>query len=181
MLDSGDDSGQVARSSRRTDIYALAITAWEILAGTRPYASMTSNQHQMEKEVLKGVRPPMDKLPVGTPQHIQNMISDCWSGGNQYILAVPHIAFAPHPTGFLSIRYNTCSLPNLTKVTKTYSLTCTVFTCLQSVMSDGPHQNVLSHSIMNTNACSRTNLTFSFRIDGPVKPFLPTCTIFWWS
>ena len=181
MLDSGDDSGQVARSSRRTDIYALAITAWEILAGTRPYASMTSNQHQMEKEVLKGVRPPMDKLPVGTPQHIQNMISDCWSGGKQYTSS-QHPIYRDTPSNFLFRYVRTQILyPTLATLTTSYSLTCTVFTCQQFVMSDGPHQNVLSHSIMNTNACTRTSLTSSFLIDGPVKPFSPTCTICWWS
>ena len=79
MLDLEDGSGQVANASRRTDVYALAITAWEILVCMRPFENVSvGNQHQLEKEILKGLRPLLTQLPVDTPKRIQQMITDCW-------------------------------------------------------------------------------------------------------
>ena len=77
MLDLEDGSGQVAGASRRTDVYAFAITAWEILVGARPFEN-TSNQHQLEKDILRGERPLLTRLPVATPDRIKEMIIDCW-------------------------------------------------------------------------------------------------------
>ena len=78
MLDLEDGSDHVACASRRTDMHAFAITAWEILVGARPFENVT-NQHLLEKDILRGKRPPLGRLPVGTPDRIKEMITDCWS------------------------------------------------------------------------------------------------------
>ena len=77
MFDLEDGSDQVASASRRTDVYALAVTAWEILVGVRPFVNM-NNQHQLEREILKGKRPLPEQLPIATPDRIKEMITDCW-------------------------------------------------------------------------------------------------------
>ena len=77
MLDLEDGSDQVASASRRTDMHAFAITAWEILVGVRPFENVV-NQHLLEKDILRGKRPPISRLPVGTPDRIKDMITDCW-------------------------------------------------------------------------------------------------------
>ena len=82
-------------------MYAFAMTAWEILTGKvqstrcllcagpspsnyfrafvfqRPFETMT-NQHQLEREVLNGTRPPLEDLPLNTPPSVRQLISDCW-------------------------------------------------------------------------------------------------------
>ena len=79
MLDLEDGSGKVASASRRTDMYALAVTTWEILVSMRPFENVSvSNQHQLEREILRGTRPPLTQLPVDTPMRVQQMIIDCW-------------------------------------------------------------------------------------------------------
>jgi len=61
-----DEGDGVARASRRTDIYAFAIMAWEILANKRPFENIKT-ERALEKAVLNGDRPPMDVLPRCAP------------------------------------------------------------------------------------------------------------------
>ena len=77
-----DGSGKVARASRKTDVYAFSITAWEVLAGQRPFEQLGAEGRVM-MEVLKGERPSLNSLPIGTPPHIKQMIVDCWSKDRQ--------------------------------------------------------------------------------------------------
>ena len=72
MHDMEDGSGKVARASRKTDVYAFSITAWEVLAGQQLGA-----EGRVMMEVLKGERPSLNSLPIGTPPHIKQMIVDC--------------------------------------------------------------------------------------------------------
>ena len=78
MLDAEDGSGNVARASRSTDVYALAVMTWEILSGQLPFDNMKTPLALSTAVVRDGTRPPLDKLPVDTPKHIRQMIADCW-------------------------------------------------------------------------------------------------------
>ena len=80
-----DEPEKVARASRRTDVYAFAITAWEVLAGQRPFEQQfRGNEARMVNEVVaKDTRPSMDSLPIGVPPNIRQMMEDCWSKDRQ--------------------------------------------------------------------------------------------------
>jgi hypothetical protein len=94
----------VAVASRRTDMYAFAVTAWEILAckvqftcarsawltftppsspvsllcQKRPFDT-AKNQHKLEREVLSGTRPDLNDLPHNTSKNMRQLITDCWA------------------------------------------------------------------------------------------------------
>lgn len=68
----------IARPSRKTDIYAFGVLAWEILAQSQPFPNITVNEF-LSIEVHKGTRPELANLPADTPSEIQNMIVSCWS------------------------------------------------------------------------------------------------------
>jgi serine/threonine protein kinase len=67
----------VANPSRKTDMYAFGILAWEVLSGERPFLNITS-QPTLCSKVHQGVRPPISSLPKETPPIIISMIESCW-------------------------------------------------------------------------------------------------------
>ena len=74
----GKPSG-VARASRSSDAYALGIIMHEILTRKKPFEEMKTFK-KLSKKVIKGGRPPIDKLPSDTPPAVKNMIQRCWDG-----------------------------------------------------------------------------------------------------
>ena len=76
--DNGKTSG-VARASRSSDAYALAIIMHEILTRKKPFEDIKTFK-KLSKKVLKGDRPPIDKLPEETPVAVKEMIQRCWDG-----------------------------------------------------------------------------------------------------
>jgi serine/threonine protein kinase len=68
----------VAKVSRKTDIYAFSILAWEILSQNKPFVDLKSIS-ELSFTIHRGNRPPLDLLPIETPTNISSMITDCWS------------------------------------------------------------------------------------------------------
>jgi serine/threonine protein kinase len=68
----------VARSSRKTDMYAFGLLAWEVLSQKTPFADCT-NEVMLCSRVHRGIRPSLDDLPEDTPVPIVEMIVNCWS------------------------------------------------------------------------------------------------------
>ena len=73
----GGKTSGVARASRSTDVYALAIIMHEILTRKKPFDDIKTFK-KLSKKVLKGDRPPIEKLPADTPSAIKEMIQRCW-------------------------------------------------------------------------------------------------------
>ena len=70
-------TGSVAKSSRKTDMYAFAMLAWEVLTQQKPFAEI-SNESVLCSRVHKGFRPPLEVLPTDTPAAVVTMIACCW-------------------------------------------------------------------------------------------------------
>lgn len=63
-------------SNTKQDVYAFAVTLWEIFSGGKPY---NGKQNSLVREaVLVGQRPIMTKLCPDCPDFIKTMISQCW-------------------------------------------------------------------------------------------------------
>ena len=75
-----DDEGdkKVCVQSRKTDIYAMAVLSWQILARKKPY-SHVSDAANLSVRVHRGERPSLSDLPANVPSSIRDMIKDCWS------------------------------------------------------------------------------------------------------
>jgi serine/threonine protein kinase len=78
LANSGDDDLQVARASRKTDMYAFAILAWETLTRKRPFIEI-KKETILAARVHRGVRPSKDQLPAECPQAVVDMMEACWS------------------------------------------------------------------------------------------------------
>ena len=70
-------TGELARSSRSTDMYAFGILVHELLSGRRPFEQV-KHAAQLGIMVYSGSRPPLDHLPDDTPPTIVEMIKQCW-------------------------------------------------------------------------------------------------------
>ena len=71
-------TGEMARSTRSTDMYAFGILVHELLSGRRPFEHV-KNALQLGMMVFgSGARPPLDQLPDDTPPAIVEMINQCW-------------------------------------------------------------------------------------------------------
>lgn len=70
-------TGSVAKSSRKTDMYAFAMLAWEMLTQQKPFAEI-SNESVLCSRVHKGFRPSLEILPTDTPAAVVTMITSCW-------------------------------------------------------------------------------------------------------
>ena len=75
----GDKPSGVARASRSSDAYALAIIMHEIFTRKKPFEDMKTFK-KLSKKVVKGGRPPIEKLPADTPEAVKDMIQLCWDG-----------------------------------------------------------------------------------------------------
>ena len=71
-------TGEMARSTRSTDLYAFGILVHELLSGCRPFEQV-KNALQLGMLVFSGSRPPLDQLPDDTPPTIVEMIKQCWN------------------------------------------------------------------------------------------------------
>ena len=73
-----DGDSSVARASRKTDVYAFGLLAWEVLSQQRPFGKVKS-EAELGWNVHQGVRPPMDALPDDTPKGMELMIEQTWA------------------------------------------------------------------------------------------------------
>ena len=69
--------GTVAKASRKTDMYAFGMLAWEVLTEERPFHDVRS-ESVLCSRVHKGVRPPLARLPADTPGDVACMVELCW-------------------------------------------------------------------------------------------------------
>ena len=69
----------VARASRKTDMYAFAVVAWEILSQKKPFVSVKS-EAELGWNVHQGLRPPIESVPDSTPTGIVELIKAAWDG-----------------------------------------------------------------------------------------------------
>jgi hypothetical protein len=70
---------RVAKSSRKTDMYAFAFVAWEVLARERPFPEIRTDGALCAK-VHQGHRPPIQSIPIELQAtSIVEMIECCWS------------------------------------------------------------------------------------------------------
>lgn len=78
LFDSSVAKSTVARSSRKTDVYAFALLTWEILTQKQPFDHI-KNEAALCSAVHKGERPPISELPTNTPPSIIQLIENGWS------------------------------------------------------------------------------------------------------
>lgn len=71
------ETGLSQAPSRRSDLYAFGILAWELLAEEEPFRDAT-NMYQHNLQVQKGRRPDITKLPLDVPQAVKQMIVNLW-------------------------------------------------------------------------------------------------------
>jgi serine/threonine protein kinase len=70
---------KVAKASRKTDMYAFAVLAWEIFAQEKPYAYVGNDDVRLCIEVHSNVRPPVDDIrKQGIPPQVIGLIESCW-------------------------------------------------------------------------------------------------------
>lgn len=74
-----DPDDRVAAASRKTDVYAFAVMAWEVLTGEVPFADIR-NSPLLGQKVHQGYRPPIDAIPKEVPNAIVGLIQSCWDG-----------------------------------------------------------------------------------------------------
>eukprot|EP01041_Mallomonas_annulata_P004499 gene4499-8950_t len=73
-----DDGNIVVTSaSPKTDMYAYAIMAWEVLTLEKPFADIRTKRH-LSINLHNCVRPPLSSIPKDIPNTIINMITSCW-------------------------------------------------------------------------------------------------------
>ena len=67
-----------ARASYRTDVYAWAVMAWQVLAAS-PQSYPGLNDMQVNNAVLAGRRPDIGSLPAGLPPALLALLASCWA------------------------------------------------------------------------------------------------------
>jgi len=94
-------TGTVAKSSKKTDMYAFAMLAWEVLTQERPFKELRS-ESALSTRVHKGVRPSIDLIPKDTPLDVVGMVELCWDKDRSQrlsaieCLAILHYQFDLH-------------------------------------------------------------------------------------
>lgn len=78
LFDPVEENITIAKASRKTDVYALAILAWEVMTQKYPFSDIKSKE-QLCWCVHQNQRPPLQDLPHYTPPQIKNLITSCWS------------------------------------------------------------------------------------------------------
>lgn len=68
----------VAKPSRKTDVYALGVVAWELLTEQKPFQH-ARNEIMLSSIIHQGQRPPIIEIPSDCPQAVVRMIESCWS------------------------------------------------------------------------------------------------------
>lgn len=67
------NSVAITTTSRKTDVFSLAVISWQVLAYPSPLPNFSID------DVFDGKRPPLTALPATTPQPVQSMICRGWS------------------------------------------------------------------------------------------------------
>ena len=68
--------------SKEIDVYSFGILFWEILTGCIPFRELHENPEtcdKIEKMIIDGYRPSLDKIPKDIPRCIIEIIKDCWN------------------------------------------------------------------------------------------------------
>ena len=72
----------IAQSSRKTDIYAFALLAWEVLSQNQAFFDVDT-EGELCAKVHQGYRPPVEQLPKNTPTGVVALIKSCWDTNRQ--------------------------------------------------------------------------------------------------
>ena len=80
--EAADKLSTIAQPSRRTDMYAFGLLAWQVLTQKRPFSDITSEAMLVSK-VHKNHRPDLNKLPPETSKEVIDMIQSCWDGNRE--------------------------------------------------------------------------------------------------
>lgn len=75
----GGSAAMVSKVSRSTDMYSFAVLAWEVLTGEKAFADV-KDADELRFDLYDGKRPPLDKLPLGIPPGVEDMLTACWDG-----------------------------------------------------------------------------------------------------
>jgi hypothetical protein len=67
----------VSKSTRKTDMYAFGVLAWEVIVQQRPFRTMIS-EAMLCSAVHQGARPLLSDLPADTPGAVRRLITGCW-------------------------------------------------------------------------------------------------------
>ena len=79
----GDNTeNTVAKPSRKSDVYAFAILAWELLAEKRPFAG-AANEIMLSAMIHQGERPSLAEVPSDCPKKVVDLIEACWQTNRQ--------------------------------------------------------------------------------------------------
>jgi hypothetical protein len=68
---------KVAKASRKTDMYAFAILAWEVLTQESPLHDIKS-EAVLGAKIHQGLRPSIESIPSNCPTKVIKMILSCW-------------------------------------------------------------------------------------------------------
>ena len=68
---------KVAKASRKTDMYAFALIAWEVLSQQKPFVDVQKEMLLVAK-IYSGTRPPIEAIPAECPAVIVQMIKNTW-------------------------------------------------------------------------------------------------------
>jgi serine/threonine protein kinase len=68
---------KIAKATRKTDMYAFGILAWELLTGQVPFSDI-NNHSLLGAKVHQGSRPNIDMIPPECPVKIVEMIESLW-------------------------------------------------------------------------------------------------------
>jgi serine/threonine protein kinase len=72
-----DNQNTTAKPSRKTDMYAFSLLAWEILSQSELFPDINS-EAVLATVVHQGTRPPLTLIPQDTPQSVVDMVINCW-------------------------------------------------------------------------------------------------------
>jgi serine/threonine protein kinase len=70
------------QSHRPTDIYAMGMMFWEMMAGKLVWRNTDGSSlqvHQLCAKYLKNERPPLDQIPAGLDPAVIALMQDCWA------------------------------------------------------------------------------------------------------
>lgn len=72
-----DHQTTTAKPSRKTDMYAFSLLAWEVLSQAELFPDIQS-EAVLATVVHQGTRPPLSAIPADTPPQVVELITSCW-------------------------------------------------------------------------------------------------------
>ena len=72
-----DHQTTTAKPSRKTDMYAFSLLAWEVLSQAELFPDINS-EAVLASVVHQGTRPPLSAIPADTPPQVVELITSCW-------------------------------------------------------------------------------------------------------